>query len=407
MFPILFQLLVYLFALLGLYALFVYRKDLWERVCNNRQVFYAVIGIVVLVAILGIYKYVEISRAMAAAPTGPPPQAVSSIVVSKQPWIKNVHAVGTLNPRRGAELATEESGVVARINFQPGDNVKAGQVLVELDSTVETAELRSAQAQLDLAVQTLQRSEQLIQAKATSQATLDSAKADYLSAKAQVAATQAHIARRAVVAPFDGRVGVQLVSVGEFINPGEAAVALYSLNPLLLDFNLPQRDLSEVKVGQEVSLQVDAFPGQEFKGSIVAIDPQVDMATRNFRIQAEVQNSDERLRPGMYVNASVDLQQTTDLLTIPLTAVRYATYGDSVYVVDKSEVTAEGQLPVARQVIVKLGAKRGDQVAVLEGLQEGQEIVTSGTFKLFPKAQLIINNSLQPANEANPKPQDA
>jgi membrane fusion protein (multidrug efflux system) len=354
-----------------------------------------------IVLVLGFVKFMQISAAIAAGESREqPPEAVTSIVVSKQVWPRTQHAVGTISAVSGAMLSAEEMGRVAEVNFESGTTVKAGQVLVSLDSAVEEAQLQAAKARLDLAKIEAKRQTALRERKANAQGDLDRAEATLSEAKAEVNRLDAEVRRRKIIAPFDGVTGVRRVNVGEMVNAGTEVVSLQSFNPLHVDFAIPQRSMNLLTVGLKISLRVDSFPDSTFTGSITAIDASIDTATRNIKVQGTLQNEEERMRPGMFADVTVVYPEQREFITIPISSVSYAPYGDTVYVIEKDE---NGPRPIRPQ-IVRLGEKRGDQVAVLSGLNEGEEVATSGVFRLRPNAKVIVNNEVTPGNDPAPTP---
>lgn len=370
-----------------------------------RQMLFGIVLGVLLIAALGVTKFFQIKAAIAeGAKHAPPPDAVTTVHVERTKWTSELHAVGTLAPERGAVLSAEEMGRVTQIKFEPGQQVKAGDVLVEFDVSVEAAQVKSAQAQRDLAQSELTRQRELSSKGAGMKATLDNAEMTYRTASAEIERLNSMIRRKTVVAPFAGRAGVRLVNPGEVLQPGTPVVSVQSLERLLLNFSLPQDALATIRPGQEVRLKVSGFEKENFVGTISAIEPNVDEKTRNVKVQAIVENSGERLRSGMFVEVVVVLDSARDVLAIPAPAVLFAPYGNSVYVVgpvktpDGKEVT--GVMPQT----VKLGERRGDFIEVLSGLNPGQEIVSAGVFKLRPNAPVnIVETNPNPA-QLQPSP---
>jgi membrane fusion protein, multidrug efflux system len=336
---------------------------------------------------------------------GAPAMTVSTIVASRQPWQPTIEAVGSLAAVRGADLSAEVSGIVSDIRFKEGDDVKAGTVLLELNASDTIAKLHSLQAAADLAATTYQRDKEQFGVKAISQQTLDAAAADLKQARANVAEQQALVDKKIIRAPFSGRLGVRNVDLGQYVNAGTPMVTLQSLDPIFVDFYIPQQSLSMISVGQKVEVRTDAWPGQEFAGAIAVIDPKVDPNTRNVKVRARLDNPDKRLLPGMYATVDVVAGQEKNLITLPQTAVTYNPYGDIVFLVE-SQGTDENGKPklVAKQVFVTTGDKRGDQVAILKGVKEGDTVVTTGQIKLRNGSAVEINNSIQPTDNPNPHP---
>ena len=313
-------------------------------------------------------------------------------------------AVGSLRAERGADLSAEVDGTVATVQFRSGDSVKAGQALVGLRAADDLAHLESLKANAALAEINYKRDTAQFEAEAISQAVLDTDAATLRSAKAQVAEQQALVAKKLVRAPFAGQMGIRAVDVGQYLAAGTKIVTLQQLDPIFVDFALPQQSLSQIRVGQKANVTSDAFPGQTFGGEISALEPQVDTDTRNVRIRATLKNPEHRLLPGMYASVRVEVGAPVRYLTLPQTAVAYNPYGATVYVVvPQSPAPAAGPVLVAKQVFVTTGVTRGDQVAILKGINAGDEVVTSGQIKLRNGALITVNNSVQPSNDPDPK----
>jgi membrane fusion protein (multidrug efflux system) len=304
-------------------------------------------------------------------------------------------------------ITAELTGKVVHIAFEPGTRVQAGDLLLQQDTSSEAAQLRAAEASVALAKLNLERYSKLLAGRTIAQSQYDNANAQYKEGVARADAIRAVIAKKTIRAPFAGRLGVRLVNLGQILNEGQPIVSLQALDPIFVNFFLPQNQLSQVKPGLAVRLTNDAFPGQAIEGKITAINPQVDAATRNIQIQATVSNPQERLRPGMFVNVDVVLPAKEEVLAIPTTAVLYAPYSDSVFVVEEkqNEKTRKAD-KVVRQQIVQLGPKQGDFVAVVSGLQEGDAVVSTGVFKLRNGQAVVVDNTLAPEFKLAPKPED-
>lgn len=364
-------------------------------------------GLVLAAAlILGLVKYFQISAAMAAAQHGMPPVAVTTAVAEQQEWPRTVSAVGSLIASQGATLAAESAGRVSRVLFESGDRVEAGKVLVELDSAVEEAQLRGAEALLDAAKRRFERARELRKSNANSRADFESAEAAYLEASAAVESFRASVARRRIVAPFSGRAGIRAVNLGQYVAPGDRIVPLYVMDPLYLNFNLPQESVSEVRQGLKVRLTVDAYPGESFEGTVSAVNPQIERTTRNLEIQATVPNADERLRPGMFAKVELILAGLNKVIAIPGSSVSFAPYGDTVFIVEKMQGPDGAEYEGVRQQVVTLGERRGDLIAIDSGLKAGEVVVSAGTFRLRQGAAVLVNNSVAPSAEVNPNPAD-
>lgn len=364
-------------------------------------------GLLALLIGWNVMGKVMMKKAMANMPV--PPQTVTSTVVGYDQWQPTNATIGTLRAVRGADLAFDVSGVVSRVNLKSGDEVKQGQVLVELQSDDNVAALRQAEAGAALAKVTLERARRQLDIKAISQASYDNAEADLKARQAAVAQQQALLAKKQLRAPFGGRAGIITLSPGAFVNSGTAVVTVQQLDPVYADFSVPQRNLGEIHVGQIVNLRLDAYPDRTFPGVVSAIDPKVDSDTRNARIEASVGNAGGELVPGMFANVSIDVGSQARQLTLPQTAITFNPYGETVFVVkhpDQNGPDGKPAKPIAQQVFVTTGPTRGDQIAVLSGISEGDEVVTSGQLKLKNGTPLIIDNTHAPKNDANPAPQE-
>lgn len=329
-----------------------------------------------------------------------PAVTVSTIVAHAQPWQDRIEAVGSLRAAKGADLAAELSGVVDWIGFDSGADVQAGTILLRLRPNDDGAKLAELQAAADLAATNLARDQKQLRAQAVSQATIDADDSHLRSSRAQVAQQQALMAEKIVRAPFAGRLGLRQVDVGQYLPAGTTIVTLQALDPIYADFYVPQQSLAGIHPGQVAQVRVDAFPGRQFTGKILAISPKLDQASRMAQVRATIANADHALLPGMFANVAVDAGAVKQYITLPNAAIVYNTYGSSVYVVDGAKS------PTVKQVVIKTGPSRGDQVAVLDGLHDGDVVVTAGQLKLRQGAAVAINNSVQPANEAAPNPQE-
>jgi membrane fusion protein (multidrug efflux system) len=368
-----------------------------------------VVAFLLLVVVLAGYKVLQVKAAIAKyASFGPPPAAVTSSVAKAQTWQPVLSVVGSMRAVNGVLVSTDLAGIVAEIAFESGRELKKGDLLVKLDTQQEEAELHSAQARRELARISLERQKDLIAKKAVAQSDYDSAESEFRQADAAVEEAQALIARKTIVAPFDGVAGIRQVDLGQYLNVGSTITPLQSLDPIYVEFGIPQQDIDKVTQGKKLRVRADGVEGREFTGEVTAIDSKVDESTRNVTIQGTVANPDHKLRPGMYVNVDVLLPEQAGVVAIPATAINYAPYGDSVFIVkDAEQPGTDGKRgKEVVQQFVKLGASRGDQVAVLSGVKPGDEVVTSGVFKLRSHAPVMINNSVQPDENANPNPPD-
>ncbi|HVY17880.1 MAG TPA: efflux RND transporter periplasmic adaptor subunit [Rhodopila sp.] len=333
-----------------------------------------------------------------------PPQTVSTVVASDQQWQPQLQAVGSLRAVNGATLSLEVAGVVEKIGFDSGQDVQAGQTLLQLRSEDDVAKLQSLQASAALAQVNYDRDLRQFRAQAVSQATLDTDNYNLRNAKAQVDEQQAVVDKKTLRAPFAGHLGIRQVDLGQYLNAGTAVVTLQSLDPLYVDFSLPQQELSHIAIGQTVSATVDTYPGQKFAGKIVAINPLVDTDTRNVQVRASLGNPDRRLLPGMFVTVMIDAGAPHQQVTLPQTAVTYNSYGSTVFLV--KHAPKDDKSLVATQTFVTTGATRGDQVAVLTGIKPGDVVVSAGQIKLHNGTPVVVNNKIQPTDNPNPTPVD-
>lgn len=366
-------------------------------------------AVLVLIAALAGGKYLQVKKLIASIPK-PQPQTVSTMEVQTSRWQPQLQAVGTLSPVRGVNVANEVAGLVRSVHFKSGQDVAAGALLVQLDADTDVAQLHALQAQADQAATVLKRDRAQLAVKAVSQAQVDTDTNNLKVARAQVAQQAATVEKKSIRAPFAGRLGITTLQPGQYLNPGSTLVTLQTLDPIYVDFTLPQQQLGHLDVGQTVQLTVDAFPGQTFSGKINAINPTIDPATRNVQAEATVANPKRQLLPGMFAKVQIDLGGEQDHLTLPQTAIAYNPYGSTVFVVEpaKSKPGEAAGKPalVARQVLVETGATRGDQVAIVKGLTAGQQVVTSGQLKLKNGTPVVIDNSVQPADNPHPTPQE-
>ncbi|MDR3454411.1 MAG: efflux RND transporter periplasmic adaptor subunit [Rhodoferax sp.] len=374
---------------------------------TTKRMFIMLLCVVLLIAVLALGKFLQIRKLIASMPK-PGAQVVTAMKAEMLEWQPQFNAVGTLNPVRGVDVTTEVAGLVRSLHFHSGQDVKAGELLVELNADSDIAQLQALQAAADLSASVLARDRQQFEVKAISQAQLDADQADLRVKRASVAQQAALVAKKTIRAPFSGRLGITTVNPGQYLNPGDKIVTLQTLDPIYIDFNLPQKQLSGLSLGQRLTLSSDAFPGQAFAGKITAINPKVDPTTRNLQLEATVANEKLQLLPGMFANVDVDAGSKKSYLTLPQTAITYNPYGSTVFVLkpgDKKDDKGNAQLE-AQQVFVTTGPTRGDQVAVLTGLTAGQQIVTSGQLKLKNGSPVTVDNSVQPANSPNPTPQE-
>jgi len=368
------------------------------------------IAIVLLVAIFFVLGYFKVQQFMgfaAMAKAGffkSPPIAVTTTVASQSEWQPTLDTIGTVTAINGVTVSTDLAGIVDKIAFTSGTVVKAGDLLVHLNTDQEQAQLEQAQAQLALAQLTLNRDRDLLAKRTISQQDYDTAEATYRGNQATVDQFRALIARKTLRAPFDGVIGIRQVNLGQYLNTGDAVVSLQSFDPIYVNFTLPQQDLSKLAVGQKVDLRLDAYGDAVFPGQINAVNSMVDQATRNVQVQATLQNGEQKLRPGMFAKVSVILPQREQVIALPVSSVHYAPYGDSVFIVGDDKDEDGKPIKSVKEQFVKLGTARGDLVAVVSGVKPGDEVVTSGVFRLKSGAAIIINNKVQPNSEASPTP---
>jgi len=336
-----------------------------------------------------------------------PPQTVSTSKAGFQDWEQRLEAVGSLRAVKGADLSLEVAGVIDSIMFNSGDDVEEGALLLKLRAEDDIAKLESMQSAVELSQITYDRDQKQLRIQAVSQATLDADAANLKNAKAQLAQQKAILDKKFLRAPFAGHLGIRAVDLGQFLAAGTTVVTLQALDPIYLDFFLPQQSIDQVRLNQQVAVMVDAFPKRSFAGKITAINSKIDAATRNVQVRATLQNADRRLLPGMYATVAITVGAPQRHITLPQTAITYSPYGDSVYVVDDKGPDAAGKPQlVARQTFVTTGPTRGDQVAILAGVNEGDAVVVAGQIKLHNGSTVTINNSIMPTADAAPVPVD-
>lgn len=365
-------------------------------------------AVVVLIGALAFVKFQQIQAAVAqAASFQPPPTAVTTIVAKEENWSSSLKAIGSVVAVQGVTVSADLPGIVSRISFDSGRQVQAGQILVQLDTRQEQAQLEAVQAQRNLARINYDRMKALVEEGAIPRADYDRAMAEKSETEARVGEIRATIERKTIRAPFSGALGIRQVNLGQYLSGGTAIVPLQSLNPIYVDFGVPQQSATQVRVGQTVRITATDLKGAEFTGRVTAIDSVVDEATRNVRVQATLSNPKAKLRPGMFVEAELNFGASQEVVTLPASALSYAPYGDSVYVVTDLKNDKGESYRGVRQQFVKVDRTRGDQVAILSGVKPGDEVVTSGTFKLRNGAAVTINNKVQPSNNPAPRPEDS
>ena len=356
--------------------------------------------------LFGFKAFVGTKIRESIAAQGIPPQSVSTAKAQFTEWQGEFQAVGTLRAVRGADMAPEVSGLITAIHFQSGQEVAEGAPLVQLNNESDVARLQSLMAAVELAEANYDRDQKQLAIQAVSQAVVDADAATLKSAKAQVAEQRALVAKKLVRAPFAGRLGIRAVDVGQYVNAGTKLVTLQALDPVYVDFYAPQKSLGRIALGQKIVLKTDAFQGQQFPGEVSSIDPKVDPAPRNVQVRATVRNPKRSLLPGMFATVVLASGGPQRFLTLPQTAVSYNPFGDTVFVVEESKGKDEKVALVAQQKFVTTGEARGDQVAILSGIKEGDTVVTAGQIKLRSGFPVIVNNSIQPTNEQAPQPKD-
>jgi membrane fusion protein (multidrug efflux system) len=381
--------------------------------------------VVVLIAALAFGFFLHIKALMASAPK-PSAQTVTAVKVETLEWQPQLTSVGTLVPVRGVDVTSEITGLITEVKFKSGDEVKANQVLFQMNADADVAQLRALQAAAELSGTVLKRDKLQFSAQAISQAQIDSDEADVKNRKALVAQQQALVDKKTIRAPFAGKLGITAVNPGQYINPGDKLVTLQTVDPVYVDFSIPQKQLAGLSTGQKLTVAADAFPGIAFDGKISSINPKIDSATRNVLVEATVSNPKKQLLPGMFANVSLDQGERKRYITLPQAAITYNPYGSTVFTLmrradikedlsketkaqQKQAADAVKQDPnelVAQQVFVTTGATRGDQVAILKGIKEGDTVVTSGQLKLKNGTPVVIDNKVQPLNSPNPTPQE-
>src|SRR5437762_5780530 len=373
------------------------RKPLW----------FAIAGLVLLVVLLFGIKAMQIAKMM-SSPMQMPATTVTSAPVKEEDWAPILSAVGSVSAVQGAVLSTDLAGTVAEVKFESGAVAKKGDVLVRLDVSSEEGQLRTAEADLELARQDLGRTRDLAARKVISKAELDAAESKFKQKEGAVDNMRAMVGKKEVRAPFDGQLGIRQVNVGQMINAGQQVVALTALDPVYVDFALPQQELAKLSAGFEVRVHTDAVPGREFKGKLTAVNSTVDTVTRNVTLQATLENPDHALRPGTFAKVEVMLPEKHKALVVPGSAISYAPFGDSVFVIEKKKDPKTGKESQAiRQQFVRVGEARGDFVSITDGLKPNETVVSTGVFKLRNGMPVTIDNTLAPKPQVNPTPVDS
>jgi membrane fusion protein, multidrug efflux system len=373
-----------------------------------KRMFFMLAVMLVIIGALGFVKFRQIQTAMAeGAAFQPPPEAVTTIVAQQEEWPSTLSAIGTMAAVQGVTVSADLPGTVDRIAFDSGRSVRQGDVLAELDTRQERAQLAAIEAQRELARLNYNRLKGLLSERVISQAEFDRAAAEQKQTDAQVGEIRATIERKTIRAPFSGVLGIRQVNLGQYLAAGDPVVPLQSLHPIYVNFGVPQQDLAQIRIGHKVRLTANDLVGVEFAGRVTAVDSVVDQATRNIQVQATLDNPAGRLRPGMFVQTELSLGTSRSIVALPASAISYAPFGDSVFVVTDLKGENGQTYRGVRQQFVKLGAPRGDQIAIVSGIKPGEEIVTSGVFKLRNGAAVLVNNKVQPGNKRAPKPEDS
>jgi membrane fusion protein (multidrug efflux system) len=361
----------------------------------------------VLLTALGFIKFKQVQSAVQASAFQPPPEAVTSIVAHREQWPATLSVIGTMEAVHGVTVSADLPGQVERIDFESGKSVHVGDVMVELDTRQERAQLASLEAQRDLARVSYDRAQQLVDQGVISRVEYDQATSQRKATEANVAEIKATIERKTIRAPFSGILGIRQVNLGQYLSAGQAIVSLQALNPIYVDFGVPQQTVSQMVVGRALRVTKEDLPSAAFSGRVTAVDSVVNEATRNIQVQATLPNPEGKLRPGMFVQVEIAMGAGRSVIALPASAINYAPYGDSVFVIsdlkDPSGKTYRG----VQQRFVKLEGTHGDQVAVISGVEPGDEVVTSGVFKLRNGAAVQVNNKVQPGNNPAPKPEDS
>ena len=377
-----------------------------QRPPKRRMWLWLPLVVVLAVVVYGAIVAFPMAAFMAKGFPTPPPASVSTAKAVFEDWMPRIDIVGTFNPVRGADLSVEVPGIIDQVSFDSGGDVQAGAQIIKLRDSDEVAKLRTLEANRDLAKSNFDRDKAQLDRMLISRAQFDVTAANLQALEAQVAEQEAIIAKKTLRAPFAGHLGIREVNAGQYISPGTKVVTLQALDPIYLDFFLPQQVLERVRVGQEISVTVDTYPDATFTGRISTIDPKVDAATRNVAVRATLPNRDRKLLPGMFANARIETGAPVRYITLPQTAITFNPYGNMVYRVTEQADDKGKQSLVVRQTVVQTGQTRGDQIAILSGLNEGDLIVSTGQTKLQNNAPVTVNNAVQPSNDPNPQPRE-
>ena len=364
--------------------------------------------VLLVVAGLGFVKYRQIQVAMAqGASFQPPPDAVTTVVAKRETWPSTLNVIGTAAAIEGVTVSADLPGTVYKINFESGKTVHEGDILVELDTRQERAQLAAAESDRDLARITYGREQQLVKEGVVPRTEFDNADAQQKSTEAKVGEIKATIDRKTIRAPFSGILGIRQVNLGQYLAAGQAIVSLQSLNPIYVNFGIPQQESAQVQIGRSLEVTSDNLPGVRFRGRVNAVDSVINEATRNIQVQATLSNPQGKLRPGMFVQVELGMGASRQVITLPASAINYAPYGDSVFVVTDLQDPKGKSYRGVRQQFVKVEGSRGDQVAIISGVNPGDEVVSSGVFKLRNGSAVQVNNKVQPPNNPKPNPEES
>jgi membrane fusion protein (multidrug efflux system) len=373
-----------------------------------KRLIFTLLAIAAILGGLGFVKFRQVETAIAqGASFQMPATAVTTVVAKRETWPSTLTVIGTAAAIQGVTVSADLPGTIDKIHFESGQWVHEGDILVELDTRQEKAQLANTEAQRDLARINYGRSQELVKAGVISRSEYDNASAQQKATEAQVGDIQAAIARKTIHAPFTGLLGIRQVSLGQYLAAGQAIVALQSVDPIYVNFGVPQQVTAQMRPGRAIRVTNGDLPGMAFSGKITALDSVVNEQTRNIQVQATLANKGDRLRPGMFVQVELPVGQPRDVVPLPASAINYAPYGDSVFVVTEMKDAKGNSYRGVRQQVVKIEGSRGDQVAVISGLNSGDEVVSAGVFRLRNGAAVQVNNTVKPDNNPSPKPEDS
>ena len=370
-----------------------------------------ILMLVVLLAIIGGLGFAKYKQVEAAIKMGAsfqlPPTAVTTVIAKRETWPSTLSVIGSAAAIQGVTVSADLPGTIDKIHFESGQWVHEGDIMVELDTRQERAQLASLEAQRDLAKVNFDRAQQLVKSGVIARQEYDNAEAQQKATEAQVGDVKAAIARKTIRAPFSGILGIRQVSLGQYLAAGQAIVSLQSLNPIYVNFGVPQQDTGKVIPGHVMRVTNSDLPGMAFTARIIALDSVINEQTRNIQVQALVTNKDNKLRPGMFLQVELPLGQPRQVVPLPASAINYAPYGDSVYIITDMKDPKGNSYRGVRQQVVKIDGSRGDQVGVISGINPGDEVVSSGVFRLRNGAPVLVNNEVKPSNSTAPKPEDS